>query len=215
MSLAYTNARIAGAQGHLDQVRAILQTMEPIHGARAVVAYVALREDLVWALDEERQRILLQLTPADLDGGRADWGLALAETCWLRGDRARAREYGDTAVAEFSALVSGWGDRVGRGQLLALRAMSLAYAGRMAEAIAEGERSNEIQPPGESAAGPYSRYLLARIYLLAGKPEKAMDGIEAMLRVPDYFTPAWIRIDPTVAGLKRSARYHEVVGTGR
>ena len=212
MSLAYTNARIAAAEGDLGQVRAILQSMEAVHGTRAVVAYVALREDLIWALDEERQRTLLQLLPADLDGGRADWALALAETHWLRGEGARARNFGNTAVTEFATLLSEWGGRVGRGQMVALRAMSLAYAGRIAEAIAEGERSNALQPPGEFVAGPYTRYLLARIYLLAGEPEKAMDRIEAIGQVPSYFSPGWIRIDPTLAGLERSKRYREVVG---
>jgi hypothetical protein len=95
---------------------------------------------------------------------------------------------------------------------MALRAMALAYAGRTAEATAEGEQASETQPPAEKVAGPYSRYLLARIYLLAGEPEKAMDRIEEILKVPDFFSPAWIRIDPTLAGLKRSARYREVVG---
>ncbi|MGH7525387.1 MAG: protein kinase domain-containing protein [Gemmatimonadales bacterium] len=211
MSLAYTNARLAAAEGDLDGVHAILRSMEESRGARAVVAYVALREDLIWALDDERLRLLLRLTPADLDGGRADWALALAETHWLRGDQARARAYGDTAAAEFSALLSEWGDRAGRGQIMALRAMSLAYAGRIAEAVAEGERANEVQPLSQAMAGPYTRYLLARIYLLAGEPEKAIDRIEPILRVPDYFSPAWIGIDPTLAGLKRSARYREVV----
>ncbi|MGH7512390.1 MAG: protein kinase domain-containing protein [Gemmatimonadales bacterium] len=215
MSLAYTDARIAAAQGHLAEVRAILRAMEPIHGARTVVAFVALREDLIWALDDEHQRIVLQLTPADLDGGRADWALALAETHWLRGNRGLARGYGETAVGEFAALLSGWGDRGGRGQILALRAMSLAYAGRRDDAIAEGERSNEIQPLGERVAGPYTRYLLTRIYLLAGQPDKAMERIEAMLRVPDLITASWVRIDPTLARLRESARYREVVGTGR
>jgi serine/threonine-protein kinase len=203
MSLAYTNARIAAAEGDLGLLRAILQSVEAIHGPRAVVAYVALREDLIWALDEERQRILLGLTPADLDGGRADWALAMAETHWLRGDFARARNYGNTAAVEFANLLSEWGGRAGRGQLVALRAMSLAYAGRIADAIAEGERSNELQPPVEYIAGPYSRYLLARIYLLAKQPEKALDRIEAIRQVPNYFSPAWVRIDPTLAGLQR------------
>ena len=212
MSLAYTNARIAAAEGDLDEVRAILQSMDAIHGPRAVVAYVALREDLIWALDDERQRLLLQLTPADLDGGKADWALALAETHWLRGEHSRARAYGNTAVTEFATLLYEWGDRAGRGQIMALRAMALAYAGRTAEATAEGEQASETQPPAEKVAGPYSRYLLARIYLLAGEPEKAMDRIEEILKVPDFFSPAWIRIDPTLAGLKRSARYREVVG---
>ncbi|HEY8256401.1 MAG TPA: protein kinase [Gemmatimonadales bacterium] len=215
LSLAYTGARIAAAQGRVDQVRAILQAMEPVHGMRAVVAYVALREDLIWALDDERRKVLLQLTPEDLDGGRADWAIALAETHWLRRDHAGSRAYGDTAVAEFDKLVSAWGDRAGRGQLLALRAMSLAYAGRISEAVGDGERSNLIQIPGEKVAGPYTRYLLARIYLLAGEPEKALNRVEQMLRVPDYIKPAWIRIDPTLAGLRRSSRYTMIVGTGR
>jgi serine/threonine-protein kinase len=215
MSLAYTHARIAAAQGRLDQARAVLEAMEPIHGARAVVAYVALREDLIWALDDEHRRILLDLTPDDLDGGRADWALALAETHWLRGDHAATQAFGDSAVAEYSVLLEGWGDRAGRGQLVALRALALAYAGSMPRAIAEGERSNEIQLPGEKIAGPYSRYLLARIYLLAGEPDKALDRIEQVLRVPDYVRPAWIRIDPTLASLKRSQRYGQIVGYGR
>ena len=40
-----------------------------------------------------------------------------------------------------------------------------------------------------------------------------MDRVEEMLQVPDFFSPAWIRIDPTLAGLRRSARYREVLGT--
>ena len=116
MSLAYTHARIAAAQGRVAEARDILRAMEPIHGARTVVAYVALREDLIWTLDDEYQRILLQLTPSDLDGGRADWALALAETYWLRGARGLARGYGETAVDEFAKLLSGWGDRGGGGR---------------------------------------------------------------------------------------------------
>jgi hypothetical protein len=179
------------------------------------VAYVAIREDLIWALDDARQEVLLQLTPDDLDGGRADWALAMAETHWLRREQAAARAYGDTAVTEFGRLIADWGGRAGRGQLIVLRAMGLAYAGRLPEAVAEGERANLMQLPGERSAGPYTRYILGRIYLMAGEPEKAMSRIEQALRVPDFVRPAWIRIDPALAGLKRSARYSSIIGTGR
>ena len=57
-----------------------------IADSTAVVAYVALREDLMWLLDDAEQRRLLRLTPADLDGGRADRALALAETYYRRGE---------------------------------------------------------------------------------------------------------------------------------
>ena len=213
LSLAYTNARIAAAEGNLQEVRSILQSVEATRELRDVVAYVALREDLIWALDGARQRVLLQLTPDDLDGGKADWALALAETYWLRGEHSLARAYGNTAVTEFATLLYDWGERAGREKIQVLRAMALAYAGRTSEAIAEGERANEQLSPTELVAGPYGRYLMARIYLLAREPEKAMDWIEALLKTPDFFSRAWIRIDPTLAGLKRSARYREVVGS--
>jgi hypothetical protein len=93
--------------------------------------------------------------------------------------------------------------------------MGLAYAGRLPEAVAEGERANLIQIPGERSTGPYTRYILGRIYLLAGEPDKAMSRIEQALRVPDFLRPAWIRIDPTLAGLRRSPRYASIIGTGR
>jgi len=42
-----------------------------------------------------------------------------------------------------------------------------------------------------------------------------VDRIEQVLRVPDYVRPAWIRVDPTLAGLRRSPRYGRIVGSGR
>ncbi len=211
MSLAYLRARLAAGEGNLDGVRQIWQTTEQSLGPKPVVAYVALREDLIWTLDDERQRILLGLTPADLDGGRADWALALAETYWLRGDRARARVYGDTAAGAYTAQLSDWGNRADRGQVVALRAMALAYNGRTAEATAEGERAVGLQPLTQGLARPYIENLLARIYLLAGQPDKALDRLEALLRVPDPLSPGWLRIDPTFASLKGNPRFERLV----
>ncbi|HET7875015.1 MAG TPA: protein kinase, partial [Methylomirabilota bacterium] len=54
LSLAYTRARLAAAEGDLAGVRRVLREMEPSAGARAVVAYAALREDLVWTLEDDR-----------------------------------------------------------------------------------------------------------------------------------------------------------------
>ena len=40
---------------------------------------MAANSNILFALDDEQQQVLLGLTPADLDGGKADWALALAE----------------------------------------------------------------------------------------------------------------------------------------
>jgi len=41
-----------------------------------------------------------------------------------------------------------------------------------------------------------------RIYLLVGQPEKALDELEPLLKIPYYLSPGWLRIDPTFAPLK-------------
>ncbi|HEY7636134.1 MAG TPA: protein kinase [Gemmatimonadales bacterium] len=215
MSLAYTRARIAAAEGDLNGVHQILGSMEDVLGRRAVVAFAALREDLIWTLDEERLRMLLQLTPADLDGGRADWSLAVAETHWLRGDQALARAYGDTAVAEYARLLAGWGTRYGRAQLIALKGMALGYAGRPAEGIVECRRALQLEPLSTGRSAPYIAYLLARNLVLAGDPERAVDQLEAILQVPDYVSSGWLRIDRTLERLRGNARFRQLSGSER
>jgi len=53
--------------------------------------YVALHEDLIWALSDDQLRAITRLTPDDVDGGRADWRLALAEAHHFLGDTVRSR----------------------------------------------------------------------------------------------------------------------------
>ncbi|MBA3892212.1 MAG: hypothetical protein H0X69_00755 [Gemmatimonadales bacterium] len=64
LSLAHARARLAAMEGDLEGIRQVFRSMEEIVGRRRVVAYVALREDLIWALDDEARRAVLELTPA-------------------------------------------------------------------------------------------------------------------------------------------------------
>ena len=51
-----------------------------------------------------------------------------------------------------------------------VRGLALAYMGRKAEAIREGERGLALLPAsGDGYTGPYLEHLLARIYILAGE----------------------------------------------
>ena len=84
----------------------------------------------------------------------------------------------------------------------------LAYIGRKAEAIAEGEKSLVLMPISKDAAnGAYDQHQLARIYLMVGEPEKALDQIEPLLKVPYLLSPGWLRIDPAFAPLKGNPRF--------
>ena len=48
----------------------------------------------------------------------------------------------------------------------------------------------------DSAGGPYLQHQLARIYILVGEPEKALDQIELLLKIPYLLSPGWLKIDP-------------------
>ena len=193
-------------------VREEVRALESSAGRRRAMAYLALRENILWALDDEQQQALLALTPADLDGGKADWALALAEVSWLRGDAAQARSYGEVAAAAYAQVLEGWEQAGEREQVMILRAYGLAYAGRVNEAIAEAGRALAF----EQQLGLRNAYLpliFARIYVLANRPEPAIDQLEETLRRRDFFSRGWLRIDGTFAPLRTNPRFQRLVAS--
>jgi hypothetical protein len=69
-----------------------------------------------------------------------------------------------------------------------------------------------LQPVTKDATtGAYVQHQLARIYLLVGEPEKALDELEPLLKMPYYLSPGWLRIDPTFAPLRGRARFERLV----
>jgi len=142
------------------------------------------------------------------DGDRANWAIVRAQLYGWRGDSARMRVWGDTAAREFTAQLR---DTPDDAQRHAFRGLALAYSGRKAEAIAEGERGVALLPSERDALnGPYQVHLLARIYLLVGEPEKALDLLEQLLARPYYLSPGWLRVDPTFASLKGNPRFERL-----
>jgi hypothetical protein len=93
-----------------------------------------------------------------------------------------------------------------------LHGLALAYRGQAAEAIREGERGMELLPLSQDAYGAaYNQHVMARIYLLAGEQEKAIDQLEALLRIPFYLSVGWLRIDPTFDSLRKHPRFARLV----
>ena len=171
--------------------------------------WVATYYDLFWLLDDEQQKLLLRLPPGPFDDDRESWGLALAGTWALRGDTARARAYGDSArIAGEAYLLEAPKDA----QLHVLLGTALAYMGRKADAIREAQHAVALVPPSIDAyRAPYMQHQLARIYLLVGEPEKALDLLEPLLRMPYHLSPGWLRVDPTFDPLRSNPRFQKLV----
>ena len=59
--------------------------------------------------------------------------------------------------------------------------------------------------------GPYSQHQLARIYILVGEPEKALDQLEPLLKFPYYLSPGWLKIDPNFDPLRGNPRFERLI----
>jgi serine/threonine-protein kinase len=202
------------AEGNLAGARAVLRAAPAETEPAALVAYLASYQDLFWVLDDRQRRLLLTLTPAEFDGDTAIWALVQAETSWMVGDSARMRSLADTAAREFARQRRGVGAPADPQRML-LAGLALAFSGRRAEGIALAKQGVALMPiERDQINGTYFRHLLARVYVVAGQPDKAVDLLEQLLKLPYDLTPAWLRIDPNFAPLRGQARFERLIASG-
>jgi eukaryotic-like serine/threonine-protein kinase len=201
-------AMIHLAQGDLPGARATLHSAPRDVDPTDLVSYMAQFWDLFWLLDEGQQQLLLRLNPSPFGDSREGWALALASTYALRGDQPHAHAYADSARLVLERKVANQED----GQLHALLGTALAYLGRHDDAIREGQRAVTMLPVSKDAfSGAYNQHQLARIYILVGEPEKALDQLEPLLKVPYYLSPGWLKIDPTFDPLRKNSRFQKLL----
>jgi tetratricopeptide (TPR) repeat protein len=175
------------------------------------VAYLANYNDLVWVLDEGQRELLLRMAPIAFDDDRGAWAMALVQASALRGDAKNVRAYAEQARKTFSEQLRAVPNDAGRRVSLGL---SLAYLGRKDDAIREGERGAALEPVAKNArSGAYYQHQMARIYLLVGEPEKAIDRLEELLKIPYYLSPGWLRLDPNFDSLRENPRFQRLVAS--
>jgi tetratricopeptide (TPR) repeat protein len=209
LDLIENKAMVYLARGDLPGARAVIRAAAPETEPTALVAAFGNYWDLFWVLDDGQQQLLLRLPPSVYDGDRGAWGIVRAQTYHVRGDRAQARIYADSARLGIGEILKATPDDPQRHAFLGL---ALAYLGRKAEAMKEGERAVALAPASRDGyIGPYLQHLLARIYILVGEQEKALDQLEPLLRMSYYLSPGWLKIDPSFEPLRTNPRFRKLV----
>jgi serine/threonine-protein kinase len=209
LSMIQDKAMVYVAQGDVAGARAVMREVSPDVTGPELVAYFGNYWDMYWVLDESQQQLALRLTPAAFDNDRNAWATVLMELYWLRGDRTRARAYADSAWHETQVQLRAV---PGDAQRQVIGALQLAYLGRKDEAIALGLQALALSPISRDRVnGPYYQQLMARIYLMVGEPEKALDMLEPLLSMPYFVSAGWLKVDPTFAELKGNPRYDRLL----
>ncbi len=197
------------AQGDLPSAQAVLAAPPAGVDLPTFVAYLATYWDLYWALNDAQRALLFRLSSGPFDGDAGTWGLALAGGYEVAGNMKRARAYADSARAAFEQQLKATPENA---QRLVLLGVALAYLGRRDEAIKAGEQALALQPIEKDAqSGPYNQHQLARIYILLGEPEKALDRLEPLLKIPYFLSPGWRKIDPTFDPIRKHPRFQRLV----
>jgi Flp pilus assembly protein TadD len=204
-------AMVSLAQGDLAGARRVLASAPATVDRPTLAAAVAMYYDLPWLLDDGEQRRLLTLGPDVFDGDRMSWAWALAQTYTLRGDLARARAYAETTLVAVDEQLRGAPNDA---QRHLIRGLALATLGRSADAVAAGDRGLALQKQTWTATnGPYAQHQLARIHMMVGDRVRAMELLEELLRMPYFLSPAWLRIDPTLAPLRKDQRFERLAAS--
>jgi TolB-like protein/Flp pilus assembly protein TadD len=197
-------------EGDLTGARAILKTpgLDPTALMSPLFTF-----DLIWVMEEPQLDLLLRLTPSAFGDDAGAWNLALAMAFARRVDVAQTHAHAEAARKAVENQLSAAPEVAAFHCYLGLTS---AYLGRKEDAIREGVRATEMTPISADAIfGMVFESLLVRIYLLVDEPEKALDVLERVLRVPGYLSPGWLKIDPNFDPLRKNPRFQKLIAQAK
>lgn len=212
LTLIQTGAMAFLAQGNLSAAREALEQAARNIDRKRLAVFMSGYSDLYWALSPSDGEVVLRTTADAFDGDLSAWAIVQTEILWSKGETEKAREFAKKASSAAEALLKEFPADSARHALLGL---AYAYQGLREQGIAEALKAIAILPLAKDAdRGAYIQLQLVRVYLLLGEPEKALDSLEPLLKIPFYVTPGWLTIDPTFDSLRGNSRFQRLLRQG-
>jgi tetratricopeptide (TPR) repeat protein len=201
--------KIRLAAGDLAGARQLMDAASPAVPRPAMLSYMTSYYDLYWVLLPPAQDSVLRMSVADFDGDLGTYALVKAEIYAAQGDTRRSMTYADSARQGFEAQVA---VAPNDPQAHVLLAMALSLTSQTGKAVQEAEKAVAITPLGTDLLNnTYDSELAARVYVRNNQPDKAIDVLEKLLKLPGDLTPARLRIDPYFAALKGNPRFEKLI----
>jgi eukaryotic-like serine/threonine-protein kinase len=209
------NARLVKAMaylnltGDLEGARHFLPDVSENISPTGTEDVIVSLPDIVLMLSDEQQTRLLQLTPAAFDGDTAAMALAKALVYQRRHRAALARASFKTVRVVLQARLAAHPDE--DPFYHAMFGLALAGLGESEYALREGERAVALLPyPSGGSESTLMPANLARIHLLLGHREKAIELLTTVFSRPGPLSPAWLRVDPFWEPLRSSPRFQQL-----
>jgi TolB-like protein len=194
-------------EGDLGNAHKVLAELPPEVDRTGLVAYFATT-DRLWSLEPELRDLLLRLEPGVFGGDRSVWASAMAGELWLRGRKSEARRYAEEARQAYETRIA---ENPDEALLHAQLGLMLAYLGRGAEAVAEGEHAVELAPLDKDGyGGTEALHLLALIDVTLGRKHEAVATLERLVVAPYWITADWLRVDPSFDALRGDPEFEKL-----
>lgn len=201
-------------QGRLDKARAILkEALENVKSANnnEEVNNISVRID---TFAERYQEALDQRLSAKDTGYKTQHyfipkALQCARICMYMKDDKPAKDYFEKARIELEA---GKAQHPEDERFRSSLGIVYAGLGRKEDAIREGELAVEMCPVSKDAMrGPHRVEDLARIYVMVGDFNAAIDQIEELLSIPSELSIPLLQLDPAWAPLRNHPRFQKLI----
>jgi serine/threonine protein kinase/TolB-like protein/Tfp pilus assembly protein PilF len=205
-------------QGDIDKARAILDDAR-VNTSETAEGFLRIH-DLDVTLDiysRNYREALNKLLSKPQDFDDMVWfipnDLRLAEVYRYLGDEQLAQHYYQSAVAILEEKVA-----EDPNDCRFHSALGKAYAGlggREQDAVDEGKLGVKYRPVEKDAHnGPLHLDDLARIYVMVGKYDEAIDILQRLLSMPSELTVPWLRLDPIWDPLRDHSRFNKLLERG-
>jgi tetratricopeptide (TPR) repeat protein len=123
-----------------------------------------------------------------------------------------ARQYFDSARIEIESRIPDNGDDP---RLYSAAGIAYAGLGQKEKAVSAGKKALELMPVNKEAYRGASRLEdLARIYVMVGEYDKAIEQIKTLLSIPSRLSVKLLMLDPTWKPLWDLPEFKEILNSG-